>query len=234
MAAAWLSALNKVPSGPNASGPIEVNVGPCPVTAIPRAEDGDKDADAMKATRRSAFTAAERIRCSLKKRSALHEPEKATLRGYSCQLTAETGLPRLLHAEAGHHGRDVGLNRLRGREVGVAAGHVTCAFPGEAAVIQRAGTLRVDLERGVGVGKGARVVTEHVVGETSIPQRIGVLWRQRDGPIQVLQRFRTVAFLLVGEPPVGQEFDLVRRHAQPLVEVLDGPGDIAFAYVHQS
>ena len=53
--APWLSAANSVPSGPNASGPIDAIVGPWPATATARADEGAQDATTTSATKSQNF-----------------------------------------------------------------------------------------------------------------------------------------------------------------------------------
>ena len=55
IAAPCVSAANKVPSGANASGPMEPNVGPSPARVICSAEDGDNEARTIRASTSPSF-----------------------------------------------------------------------------------------------------------------------------------------------------------------------------------
>src|SRR5262245_52562393 len=53
--APWLSAAKSVPSGPNASGPIDAIFGPCPLCATARAEEGAQDVATRSAIKSQNF-----------------------------------------------------------------------------------------------------------------------------------------------------------------------------------
>jgi hypothetical protein len=56
-----LSAAKSVPSGANVNGPTELRVGPWPVTATARADEGDMEAETRNAMRSKSFTDKDRM-----------------------------------------------------------------------------------------------------------------------------------------------------------------------------